>query len=171
MVAASLLLTGCSKEAPAPVVTDGPLVGTAEGLGEPKISEGAFNGSQFEHVYDSTNGAISFKKMDALDWKIERVIQAGEGEKLPEGDNFRATSSNNFATSDIVKAWVQELIADDGWTGTNEVKPVPRADEERYANTKGDYRTKPYSIDLSKGGTTMKVKIENETITLIINSK
>lgn len=171
MVAASLLLTGCSKGDPEPVVTDGPLVSTAQGLGEPKISEAIFNASQFEEIYHSTNGAISFEKLDALDWKVERVMKAAEGEQLPAGDNFRATATSNFSYSDAVKAWVQELKTNDGWTAANEVKPEPRADEKRYANTKEDYRMKPYSIDLTKGGTTMNVKIENGTITLIINSK
>jgi hypothetical protein len=168
MVAAAILLTGCTSNAP--TTEDSPLVSTAQGLGEAKVKEDYFSRSQFAQVYDSTNGAISFERMDALDWKIDRILKAPEGEQLPAGDNFKATAQSNFSYNEMVWKWIDELKKD-GWTATNEVKAQPRSDEDRYTGTKEDYRAKPYSVDLSKGKTIIKVKIENETITITINSQ
>lgn len=171
MVATALLLSGCTKEAAPEITEDSPLVSTAQGLGDAKVDEALFSVSQFSDIYDSTNGAISFKKMDTLDWEVKRVLKAPEGEKLPDGDNFTATAKSNFSYSDTIKDWIEELVEEDGWTATNEVKPKPRSDEEQYVGTKEDYRTKPYSVDLTKGKTTMNVDIENNVATVTINSQ
>lgn len=171
MIAASLLLTGCSSNnTPAPEDTNAPLVSTAQGLGDEKVNESVFNNSNFEKVYESTDGKISFEKLDLMDWQVKRVLKAPEGKTLPAGDNFEATAQNNFSYYDTVKDWIGELKAD-GWVAKNEVKTDPRPDEAQYTGTKEDYRTKLYSVDLSKGKSSVTVKMENETITLTINSQ
>jgi hypothetical protein len=168
LLATSLLLTGCSNT-PEPD-PNAPLVSTAQGLGDEKVDESVFNNSQFEKAYDSTDGKISFEKLDLMEWQVQRVLKAPKGENLPEGDNFQATAANNFSYYDTMKEWIEELKAD-GWVAKNEVKSDPRSDEAQYTGTKEDYRTKLYSVDLSKGKSSMKVKMENETITLTMNSQ
>lgn len=168
MIAATLLLTGCSGNS-APVTSDAPLVSTAEGLGEPKSSQ-LLVSSPFIQLSESTQGKIDFKPLDALDWKVERVIKAADGEKLPAGDNFKATTQFYPAYTSHLKEWVETLKAD-GWTATNEVKAEPRDDEERYTGTKEDYRAKPYSVDLAKGKSTIKIKADNPEITMMVNSQ
>lgn len=172
MLAASLLLTGCSSTSapPAPEDTNAPLVSHAQGLGDSKVDQSAFSTSSFAKVYESTEGKISFQKLDLMDWKVKRVLKAADGKTLPTGDNFEATAQNNFSYYDTMKEWLTEMEAD-GWVAKNEVKSDPRSDEEQYTGTKEDYRTKLYSVDLSKGKSSMSVKMENDTITLIINSQ
>lgn len=168
LLATSLLLSGCSNN-PEPDPNT-PLVSTAQGLGDEKVDESVFNNSKFEKAYDSTDGKISFEKLDLMEWEVKRVLKAPEGESLPEGDNFQATATNNFSYYDTMKEWIEELKAD-GWVAKNEVKAERRADEDYYAESKEDYRTKLYSVDLSKGKSSMSVKMENETITLTMNSQ
>lgn len=170
MIAAALLLSGCSSNNPTPEDTNAPLVSTAQGLGDEKVSSAVFNNSSFEQVYDSTDGKISFEKLDLMDWEVKRVMKAPEGKTLPAGDNFEATAANNFSYYDTVKDWIEELKAD-GWAAKNEVKAERRSDEDRYTNSKEDYRTKLYSVELSKAKSSMTVKMENEKITLTINSQ
>lgn len=168
---AALVFSGCTGgNTPQPTASDAPLTSTAQGLGERKMAENLYLDSQFEQIYNSTKGAVSFETLDLMEWKVERVLQAPEGEKLPAGDNFRATAKANFSYNDTVKAWVEELKKD-GWKAENEVVPKPIKDEALVKDTKEDYRLKPYSVDLSKGKTTVKVKIENGTITITINSQ
>lgn len=171
MLAASLLLTGCSgNSSPAPEDTNAPLVSHAEGLGDKKVDQAVFSKSSFAQIYESTDGKIDFSRLDMMDWTVKRVLKAPEGKSLPAGDNFEATAKNNFSYYEIMKNWVAQVEAD-GWVAKNEVKSEPRSDEEQYVGTKKDYRTKLYSVDLSKGKSTMNVKMENDTITLTINSQ
>jgi hypothetical protein len=173
MVAAALLLNGCTN-APEPVgpASEAPLVSTAEGLGEPKEVQLLVT-SPFNPVNESTQRKIDFKMLERLDWKVERVLKAADGEKLPAGDNFKATASSNPSYTGVVKEWVETMKAD-GWTATNEVKAQPRPDEAKYEGTKEDYRAKAYSVDLAKGKSTIKINsshVDNSEMTMIINSQ
>lgn len=169
VLAASLLLTGCSGN-DTTEDANAPLVSTAQGLGDEKVPASVFDNSNFTQVYDSTDGKISFEKLDLMDWEVKRVLKAPKGQTLPAGDNFEATAQNNFSYYDTVKDWIEEAKKD-GWVAKNEVKSEPRSDEEKYTGTKEDYRTKLYSVELSKGKSSMTVKMENEKITLTINSQ
>lgn len=168
LIAAALLLSGCN----APITEDSPYVSEAQGLGEPKVEEHQYMISQFKDIYDATNGTISFAEIEGLEWDVQRVVK---GEKLPKGDNFKATATNNFSYHTALMSWVEKLKTEDGWEAENEVKQTPRKDEERkYAGTSDDYRLiQPYSVDLSKGETKMTVKInpDDSLITLTINTK
>lgn len=170
-IAASLLLSGCSND----ITEDSPLTSKAQGLGEPKVEEILFQSSQFSEVYESTDGAISFESLDNMDWEVKRILKAPEGEKLPKGDNFEATSTFNFSYYEVMLEWVKTLKETDGWTASDEVIPQPREmEKELYQNSQEDYRLKnPYSVKLEKGKTTMDISMsgENNSITVKINSK
>jgi hypothetical protein len=171
VIAAALLLTGCTGSNDS-IPSDAPLVSEAQGLGQEKVPENLYSSSQFSQVYDSTNGAISFEELDRMDWKVQRVLKAEDGKSLPEGDNFKATSTANLSYNETVIGWV-EAMKKDGWNAANEVKATPASNEKEIQGSDQDYRNKPYSVDLSKGKTTMKVAItpDNQTITLNINSQ
>lgn len=168
LIAAALLLSGCS----APITEDSPYVSEAQGLGESKLVESEYMISQFKDIYDATNGTISFKEIDGLEWDVQRVVKA---KKLPPGDNFKATATNNFSYHTALMAWIEKLKVEDGWEAENEIKQTPRADEaEKYEHSDQDYRMiQPYSVDLTKGKTKMTVTInpDDSLITLTINTQ
>ena len=170
LLVSTLLLSGCSNEAGQS--PDSPLVSTAQGLGEPKVVPPFTDNSQFTQLYDSTNGAVDFRDMDKLDWEVTRVFKADRGEKLLPGDNFKATAQSNLTYNESVKEWV-EALKKDGWVASNEVKPEPAKNEEQFTGSKMDYRWKAYSVDLTKGKSTINVDIvpEQQKIILKINSQ
>lgn len=172
--AGAILLTGCSgnDEPPVPVNTEAaPLVSNAEGLGEKaKVDPSLYAKSQFSEVYESTQGKIDLTLMDDLDWKVERVFEAPEGEKLPKGDNFRATAVGNLTYNELVIDWV-ELLKADGWEAKNEISTKKPEKMDPDTPLEEDWRNNPYSVELSKGKSVVKVDITigSQTETEIIN--
>lgn len=166
----ALLVSGCSND---DLTKDSPYVSTAQGLGEQKVEENLFENSQFSEIYQSTKGTISFVELDAMEWEVKRLLKAPEGEKLPKGDNFRATAPGNISYNEVVINWAEKLKIEDGWEAEHEVKQTPPEDENELW-TPDDYRmAQPYEIDLVKGETTLKVRInpDTDTITLNVNSR